>query len=134
MYCNVESIDIECTSYTQMHKEYTKTYLPVELGFRLHNDSKMKLTMVLEVYTDRMRYVYKDYSFVSLSPLPSCLAAYDRFAGPKIRPAVKYTSYLIPSQVFSYLRHLNNLRCGAMRCMADTRRLLPSCCSVALPS
>ena len=62
-YCSVVWIEIECTSYIQMHKENTMTDLPAELGFRLNNDSRVKSTAVSEVYTDRMRYVYKDYRF-----------------------------------------------------------------------
>ena len=50
-----------------------------------------------EVYIDRMRSMYKGYIFVSCS---YCLA-YDRFAAPQIRPAIKHSGHSIPSQVFS---------------------------------
>ena len=62
MYCNVVSIDIECTIYTQMHKKYTKADVLAKIGFRLHNNSLVNLRTVPEVYTNRMRSMYKDYS------------------------------------------------------------------------
>ena len=44
---------IKCT------EKKKKTDLPADLGYRLHNSSGVNLTAVPEVYTDRMRSVYK---------------------------------------------------------------------------
>ena len=76
--------------HTQMHKEFTKAQLPAELRFRLHNNSKVKMTAVIEVCTDRMRYVHKDYNFVQFL---CCLASCDHFAAPPTWRAVKHTCY-----------------------------------------
>ena len=73
------SIDIACTMYIQMHKDYAKIDLLAEFGFRINNDSRVKL--VPEVYTDRMRFVYKGYSFVSLSVHNSSCAYIVQFRG-----------------------------------------------------
>ena len=56
-------VTFKCTF--NLIKECTKTDLLAEVAFGLNNNSGVKLTAVPEVYTDRMRYVYKDYRLYS---------------------------------------------------------------------
>ena len=60
------------------------------LAIRLHKFSRVISTAVPEVYTDRMRFVKNDYSFVQFLCF---LAGFGRFAAPPIWTAVKYTCY-----------------------------------------
>lgn len=51
---------------------------------------KVRLPIVLEVYTDRMRYLYKVYNAVSIL---SFLVAYNWFAAPEMHPTAIHTRY-----------------------------------------
>ena len=50
-----------------MHKEFTKTELLAEVAIRLLKVSGVILTAIPDVDTNRMRSMYKYYSFVSCS-------------------------------------------------------------------
>ena len=101
VYCNVVSIDTECTTYKDRFASRTRIQITQWFQGEIDNGSR-GVHKSNEIYVQRLQ-------FCVLALLPNCLTAYDRFAAPQIRPAVKHTCYSIPSQVFSYLRQLYRL-------------------------